>query len=85
MENKYYKGIRGDIAFLIPKDAKVILEIGCGNGEFANHFLSNCEYWGVEPNILAAEIARKKLNIVITGKIENIFDLIPDAYFDLIV
>ena len=85
MEKKYFNGIREDIVFLIPKDAKIILEIGCGNGEFAKHFPTNCEYWGVEPNILASEIAQKNLNTVLNGKLEDIFYLIPDRYFDLIV
>lgn len=61
-----------------------VLEIGCGVGNFKNH-LECDEYWGIEPNATAADEAIINLDKVIVGNFDEVIDLIPNNYFDLVV
>jgi len=61
-----------------------ILEIGCGAGVFRKHF-NNVEYWGIEPNSDQAEKARKIGVNVIGGTFEEVSNIIPDNYFNIVV
>ena len=47
----------GDLLFGIPLSARTVLEIGCGNGEFAARYKllnPNCRYFGIEEDADAA-------------------------------
>lgn len=63
-QSSYYKGDRKEVSSLIDKRYKRILEIGCGDGEFASNF-TECEYYGVEPNFTAWEKSKKYPNKVL--------------------
>ncbi len=64
----------------------IILEVGCSSGYFGNALMEQGhEVWGVEPDAIAAEEARKKLSFVHTGFIEDFFTRNENARFDVIV
>jgi len=81
---EYYQNKRSELNFLIPKNVRMVLEIGCGNGGFRDNF-SNVQYDAIEMNECAAEIARIKLSNVVAGTFENSIDLFPDHMYDLVV
>lgn len=79
----YYSATRTDMLKYIDNKPKRILEIGCGEGNFAQNF-PNAEYWGVEPN---EEVVRKATTIgrrVLLGTYEAVAGKIPNNHFDLI-
>ena len=80
----YYRGTRKEVARFLPRRYSRVLEIGCGEGGFRNNF-GECEYWGVEPVRVAARIAQNRLDKVLAGSYEQMFQQLPDGYFDLIV
>ena len=78
---------REDMLGYLPKEARIILDVGCGEGGFGDLIKrqNNAEVWGIELFPQAAERARAKLDRVYVGNIEmDQFDL-PDEYFDCIV
>ena len=82
----YYSGDRIDMLPYISHDANRIIEIGCGQGNFAAQLLKPTrEVWGIEPNVEAAQIAAAKLHRVFNQKIEDCIHEIPDNYFDAII
>ena len=88
-ENKpqgYYDKIRLEMLDFLPKDAKSVLDVGCGNGAFAEIIKeqNKAEVWGIELMEAHAKEAAKKLDKVFTGKCENYIDNLPDNYFDAI-
>lgn len=59
---------------LIPAHAKVIVEVGCGSGHLASHYLPinpPCHYIGIEPDIEKAKQARDILSHVIISPLET--------------
>lgn len=81
----YYRYSRNEMLPLLPESYSKVLEIGCGEGNFRQTLNQECEYWGVEPNEFAATIASKKLDKVLHGSYQEIFNQIPNHYFDLVV
>ena len=81
----YYDGSRKDLVELIPGGVKRVLEIGCGKAGFAQNFPEGVEYWGVEPDNDAANIAATKLTKVLHGTYDEVEAELPNNYFDLIV
>lgn len=82
----YYAGDRIDMLPYISNDAKIILDIGCGQGNFALQLLKpEREVWGIEPDAASAQIASEKLHRVFNKKIEDCIAEIPDNYFDAII
>lgn len=70
----YYMNARPEIARLVSKDSKKILDIGSGMGALSL-FLKDrqeCEVFGVEINSLVGKIAEPNLNNMIIGDIENL-------------
>ena len=63
----------------IPADAKVILELGCGNGKIASQYKQinpHCRYIGIESNPKLAKNAAAQLDEVLVGNIQkNIYTL----------
>ena len=82
----YYDSIRYEMLNYLPKTAKKILEVGCGNGCFAEVVKksNNAEVWGIELMEAEAEIASKVLDKVLSGECEKHIDDLPDNYFDAI-
>ncbi|TXE13829.1 class I SAM-dependent methyltransferase [Seonamhaeicola algicola] len=88
-ENKnkgYYENSRTEMQKLLPPNIKTVLDIGCGNGTFANSIKNSkkIEVWGVELMSNEANIASEKLDKVINKKVEDAIDKLPDNYFDVI-
>lgn len=83
-DDAYYSGNRQDMLKFIDIKANRILEIGCGEGNFATNF-TNVEYWGVEPVTRHAKAAEQKGLKILNGLYEDVENKIPDSYFDLIV
>ena len=83
-DDNYYNSKRQDMLKFIDIKVSRILEIGCGEGNFATNF-TDVEYWGVEPVTLHAKAAEKKGFKILNGLYDNVEDKIPDSYFDLIV
>jgi 2-polyprenyl-3-methyl-5-hydroxy-6-metoxy-1,4-benzoquinol methylase len=80
----YYNQSRSEITTFVPKNVRRILDIGCGLGAFLKLVKeqTGAETWGIE---LYAEIAEKaKADKILTGKVENLLNLIPNDYFDCI-
>jgi 2-polyprenyl-3-methyl-5-hydroxy-6-metoxy-1,4-benzoquinol methylase len=85
-DTSYYKHSRPEMFPFVPKDAKKILEIGCGQANFSSQFVKNgVEVWGVEPDASAAKEASKELFKVFTGTIDQAIKDLPDIYFDVII
>lgn len=71
----------------IPKSSKKVLDCGCGEGYFGaevkKQFLSS-EVWGLELDKQSAELARKKIDNVLQGNLEDTIGQLPKNYFDCI-
>jgi 2-polyprenyl-3-methyl-5-hydroxy-6-metoxy-1,4-benzoquinol methylase len=81
----YYRQDRLEIAKLIPPDYSKVLEIGCSDGNFRQYFGHACEYWGIEPFQAAAQAASQKLDKVLIGSFQEVFEYLPENFFDLII
>jgi 2-polyprenyl-3-methyl-5-hydroxy-6-metoxy-1,4-benzoquinol methylase len=83
----YYTQTRAEMLPFIPKDAKRILDVGCGEGRFGQQLKGklNAEVWGVEMFEAAAEIARQRLDQVLVGDVMQQLKELPDDYFDCII
>ena len=84
-KDSYYEGERPELKPFLPKTYERVLEIGCGDGSFKALLPASSEYWGVEPEPAAAELAEKHLTRVLRGTIEIVADQLPDRYFDLVI
>lgn len=82
----YFEYERSEMLHFIPDKAKKILEIGCGNGAFGKLVKTNreCEYWGIEPDKKAADIAAEGLDKVLAVHFDEASEL-PEYYFDCVV
>jgi 2-polyprenyl-3-methyl-5-hydroxy-6-metoxy-1,4-benzoquinol methylase len=83
----YINDERREVLELVPRDAAVVLDVGCYRGAFGRGLKrrQRCEVWGIEPNEEAAEAARKyELDNVINASIEDSVDELPPQFFDLI-
>jgi 2-polyprenyl-3-methyl-5-hydroxy-6-metoxy-1,4-benzoquinol methylase len=82
----YYDNVRTEMLAFLPKNAKKVLDVGCGNGAFAAIVKEqeNAEVWGIELMESEALIAEKVLDKVFTGPCEQFLDQLPENYFDVI-
>ncbi|MEM5564261.1 class I SAM-dependent methyltransferase [Psychroserpens sp. AS72] len=88
-ENKpdaYYSFPRPEMLDLLPKNAKRVLDVGCGQGTFATQIkaFNNAEVWGIEYMPNEGEVAKKVMDKVFIGAVEDYIDELPDNYFDAI-
>ena len=81
---QYYQFTRSDVSEFLPTHYEKVLDIGCGEGHFKRNLNESCEVWGVEPSN-AANVASKSLHKVLNGYYEDVYDELPDNYFDLVV
>ena len=82
----YYAGINEHLFRQVPTDAKKILEIGCGYGNFGERVKSlnpGVTYYAIELDPEAAKVAASKLDHVICGNIES--TSLVDGDFDCII
>ena len=82
---QYFKNQRKELASYINPNACRVLEIGCGVGNFKSNFKYKIEYWGIEPNKNAAKIAGKNAYKIFSDSYENVYQSLPNSYFDLII
>ncbi len=73
----YYNRVNPDLLRLIPPDADVVLEAGCGAAALAAAYRQvnpNVSYFGIEKNPEAAEAARAggQINCVIVADLETV-------------
>ena len=88
-ENKpdgYYNNARTEMLDFLPKEAVKILDVGCGNGIFANLIKerNKAEVWGIELMEQEAIKAKEILHKTFIGPCEDHIDALPDNYFDAI-
>ena len=83
----YYEWPRTEMLSFVPKEARKILDIGCGSGMFASQLKAErrAEVWGIELSKEASEKARKKVDKIIIGNIETDTIDLPKNYFDCII
>jgi len=82
----YFAHSRSEMLKYVPERVKVALDVGCGEGNFGALLKENrhCNVWGVEPNVEAAEVARRKVDVLINGSFDHTIAL-GDQRFDCIV
>lgn len=83
----YYEFPRPELLALVPGSARRILEIGCGAGRFgaALKARQECHVTGVEFNPRAAELARQRLDAVVSGDVETLELDFPPHGHDAVV
>ena len=73
---------------LVPRDARTVLEIGCGGGGFGSRLSVGRDYLGVEPDPTSAATARARVTAagaggeVRRGRVEDVVE--PGRQFDLV-
>lgn len=70
----YYDGVNTELLFMLPTDVQTVVEIGCAAGNFAAAYRAtnpNVRYLGVELFEEAAQKAASKMDVVVTGSIEQ--------------
>lgn len=82
---EYFQYERREVSGLLPTQYSKVLEIGCGTGQFRNNLNQEHEYWGVEPVEFIAKLAKEKLDKVLVGTYQEVENLIPNNYFDLVI
>jgi len=81
----YHNNERDEMVNFLPENYSSVLEVGCGEGKFRKYLTQNTEYWGIEPDQSAAQIAQKTLNTVLIGEYRQVYEQLPDDFFDLII
>jgi 2-polyprenyl-3-methyl-5-hydroxy-6-metoxy-1,4-benzoquinol methylase len=83
---KYYQHQRQEMLPFVPVDAKRLLEVGCGEGQFSQLIKSqrSAEIFGVEINERAASVATQHLDRVLCQPFNTDIEL-PKNYFDCII
>lgn len=79
---------RPEMLPFIPGDVSYILEVGCGNGAFAQCLRASRnvkEYWGVEIAESAANESKNNVDKLVFGDFESQELDLPKGYFDCIV
>ena len=85
--DSYYASPRPEMAALLPKTCKRVIDVGCGAGAFAASLKSLPqveEVWGVEINEAVGQMAREQLDRVLIGDISELLEQLPEKYFDAV-
>ena len=83
----YYSLLRPEIVELVPKSARVVLDVGCGTGNLGVYLkeTQSATVHGVELVPEVASVARSKLDKVWTQAIEQVIPDLTDGTYDCIV
>ena len=83
----YFAEERPEMRRFIPRQARRVLDCGCGEGAFAQWIRESlrAEVWGVEQEPRAGQCAAKVLDRLIVGDIVEVIPALPDGYFDCII
>lgn len=88
---KGYSGARPDVIRLVPQGSRRILDVGCGAGmtaELLREREPHVQIVGVEPDASLAELARKQVDHLLAGKIDDpktVSDLAMHGPFDVVI
>ncbi|MFK7834114.1 MAG: class I SAM-dependent methyltransferase [Winogradskyella sp.] len=82
----YYSFPRHEMLALLPKTAKRVLDVGCGQGTFAAQIkgFNNAEVWGIEYMPKEGELAKDIVDQLFIGAVEDFISELPENYFDAI-
>jgi len=83
----YYQSERRDLLGFIPRQGDRLLDVGCGEGAFAQMLKRErgyTEVWGMELDDKSAQVAATRCDRVIYGDIVQTLDELPNSYFNLI-
>jgi 2-polyprenyl-3-methyl-5-hydroxy-6-metoxy-1,4-benzoquinol methylase len=85
-DSSYFEVARDEMLKYIPKESRVILDVGCGRGNFGYLLKKerNIKVWGIELDEGSAAIAEQKLDKVICSAFNSNLNL-PKKSFDCIV
>lgn len=84
-DSRYYDGNRQELVSFLPDTYQYVLEIGCGDGSFRRNLIDKCEYWGIEPaEVGLSEVITKNCR-VLKGYFHEVYDQLPDGYFDIVI
>jgi len=83
----YYSFARPELLELIPVEAVKVLDVGCGAGALGASLKRRqaAVVWGVEREESVADVARKRLDHVLTGEAELVGEELDRQQFDCIV
>ena len=87
MSQTYFAHYRPEMIPFLPSAPHAVLEIGCGEGNFARNFpnVDQLDYWGIELDPSAGHTARKTLKHVLIGDYNELVHQIPTSHFDLVI
>jgi len=83
----YYSLGRPEMLKYIPTNAKMILDVGCGQGFFGKLLKekTNAIVWGIELDQVSAGIAQENIDKVFVGDVSQIIENLDSNFFDCIV
>ncbi len=83
----YFSILRKEMLKYVPASAKIILEIGCGDGTFSEHLkqTKNIECWGIEYEPEQAAIAKTRMHKILVGDALMMINELPNNYFDAVI
>lgn len=86
-EQRYFSIPRKDLLPFVPENLERALDVGCGDGNFAELITNEkcCrEVWGIEPYFKSKNDTSLKLKKIFHTSIEGSLDELPDGHFDCI-
>ncbi len=83
----YFEHQRPEVLALVPKNAKNILDLGCGGGRLGEALKQrqDCQVTGVEMNPIAAERAQVRLDVVHVNSVDSDALSFKNGSFDCVV